>query len=122
MKITNTLARTMLLSIAMLLSQQGTAAAINPEAQPLGYIGPMELSTTDLSDGAKGYRGWFENGAWQGDLIEYNVSSAGTISTSIDLSGPSPVQSAGGGNWSAHVRFAETADTTSHWNTGRKII
>jgi hypothetical protein len=106
----------------MVLSQQGAAAPINPESQPLGYIGPMELSTTDLTSGAKGYRGWFENGGWQGDLIEYDVSDGGGISTSIDLSEPSPQQSDGGSNWSAHVRFADTADTSSHWNTDRQII
>jgi len=122
MKITHTLAKIMLLSVSMVLSQQGAAAPINPEGQPLGYIGPMELSTTDLTNGAKGYRGWFENGAWQGDLIEYDVTDGGGISTSIDLSEPTPQQSTGGGNWSALVNFADTADTTSHWNTDRKII
>jgi len=122
MKITKTLANIMLLSASMVLSQQGAAAPIDPEGQPLGYIGPMELSNTDLSGGgAKGYRGWFENGAWQGDLIEYDVSAGGNLSTSIDLSGPSPAQTTGA-NWSAHVTFAATADGDSHWNTGRKII
>jgi hypothetical protein len=122
MKITNNLAKLMLLSASMVLSQQGAAVPIDPEGQPLGFIGPMELSTTDLSNGAKGYRGWFENGGWQGDLIEYDVTNTGGISTSIDLTGPSPQLGAGGANWSAHVNFAATADTTSHWNTGRKII
>ena len=83
----------------MVLSQQGAAAPVVcpdpvPECQPLGYIGPMELSTTDLTNGAKGYRGWFENGAWQGDLIEYDITDGGGISTSIDLSEPSPKQPA----------------------------
>jgi hypothetical protein len=123
MKITRTLANILLLSGSMLLSQQGAAAPIDPTGQPLGYIGPMELSNTNLADGgAKGYRGWFENGAWQGDLIEYDISSDGALSTSIDLSGASPKQSDGGTNWSAHVRFADTADGSSHWDTGRKII
>jgi len=122
MKITNTVARIVLLSVSMVLSQQGAAAPIDPEGQPLGYIGPMELSNTDLTNGAKGYRGWFENGGWQGDLIEYDVSSGGALSTSIDLSQPSPQQSPGGSNWSAHVRFADTANTTSHWSNGRKIF
>ena len=128
MKITNTVINTMLLSASMILSQQSLAAAVEcvtpntPECQPLGYIGPMELSDNDLSNGAQGYRGWFENGSWQGDLIEYDVSSGGGLSTSIDLSDPSPKQSAGGANWSAHVRFADTAATSSHWNSGRKII
>ena len=121
MKITNNFIKTMLLSTSLLASQLH-AAAINPELQPLGYIGPMELSTTDLTNGAKAYRGWFENGSWQGDLIEYNVSSAGVLTTSIDLTTISPAQTAGGTNWSAYVQFAANAGGVSHWDTGRKII
>ncbi len=122
MKITNTLANLILLSVSLVYSQQSAAAPIDPEGQPLGYIGPMELSNADLTNGAKGYRGWFENGSWQGDLIEYDVTDTGGITTSIDLSDPSPKQSPDGTNWSAHVRFAATAGSSSHWNTGRKII
>ena len=129
MKITKPVIKTILLSVSLIVSQQSLAQAVPdctvPECQPLGHIGPMELSNTDLRNGAKGYRGWFENGSWQGDLIEYDVSSGGGISTSIDLTGASPAQSVGGSNWSAHVRFAETADSSSHWNDGidgRKII
>ena len=122
MKITNTLANVVLLSVSMVTSQQGAAAPIDPEGQPLGYIGPMELSATDLSNGAKGYRGWFENGSWQGDLIQYTITDTGAITTSIDLSGASPAQGGDGSNWSAHVEFAERAATDSHWNSGRKII
>ena len=128
MKITKPVIKTILLSVSLIVSQQSLAqdvTCIVPECQPLGHIGPMELSTTDLSEGAKGYRGWFENGSWQGDLIEYDVTPGGGISTSIDLSNPSPAQSVGGSNWSAHVRFADTADSSSHWNDGidgRKII
>jgi hypothetical protein len=132
MKITSTLAKIMLLSVSMLLSQQGAAAPINPEGQPLGYIGPIELSNTDLTNGAKGYRGWFENAGWQGDLVEYDITSGGGISTSIDFSEPSPKQSDGGSNWSAHVTFQTLAgdgdpddallDPNDYWHTGRKII
>ena len=121
MKITNTFIKTMLLSTSLLASQLN-AAAINPELQPLGYIGPIELSTTDLTNGTKAYRGWFENGSWQGDLIEYSVSSSGVLTTSIDLTTISPSQTAAGTNWSAYVQFAANAAGVSHWDTGRKII
>ena len=121
MKIKNDIIKTMLLSTALCAWQAQAAAPFDPTDQPLGYIGPIELSTTDLSNGAKAYRGWFENGAWQGDLIEYSVSKNGVLSTSIDLTGTQPKQS-GNANWSAHVQFAANAATLSHWDSGRKII
>lgn len=122
MKITNTFIKTMLLSSMMVGGQLHAAPPINPEAQPLGYIGPIELTTSDLSNGARAYRGWFENGSWQGDLIEYDVSSKGLLTTSIDLTTINPQQSVGGTNWSAHVQFKANAGGISHWDTGRKII
>ncbi len=108
---------------ALLINQVYAAAAFTPDFQPLGTIGAMELSTSDISNGAKGYRGWYENGAWQGDLVEYTVSSSGGLSSSIDSTGLSPAQGALATNWSAYVTFSEkeSADA-SYWNTGRKII
>ena len=78
-----------------MLALQVQAAPINPQMQPLGYIGAIELSTTDLTNGAKAYRGWFENGNWQGDLVEYDVSNQGNLTTSIDLSLLKPAQTDG---------------------------
>jgi outer membrane protein assembly factor BamB len=99
MKITNTLFKTTLISTALLLGQANAAAPFDPEAQPLGYIGPLELNGTNLSlGGARAYRGWFENGACQ----------------------PSPQQSGGAENWSAHVQFA--AQAADYWDVDRKII
>ena len=92
-----------LLAASLLPSQVYAAASFTPDFQPLGHIGPIELSNVDLTNGAKAYRGWFENGGWQGDLIEYDVSSTGALSTSIDLTGPSPAAGATATNWSAHV-------------------
>ena len=80
------------------------------------------MSNTDLTNGAKAYRGWFENGGWQGDLIEYDVSSAGQLTTSIDLTAVSPAQGTVATNWSAHVQFATNGATAGYWNTGREII
>lgn len=107
--------------IATLLSTGAAyaAAPFTPANQPLGYIGPVELSDNDLKEGANAYRGWFENGSWQGDLIEYTVTSTGSMSTSIDLTGLQPKQG-GSENWSAHVVFA--SQDASYWNDERKII
>ena len=111
-----------LLATSLLLSQVYAASSFTPDLQPLGHIGPIELSNVDLTNGAKAYRGWFENGGWQGDLIEYDVSSAGALTTSIDLTGASPVAGATATNWSAHVQFATNELTPGYWDTGRKII
>ena len=82
-----TLLKTKLLLTSLLISQVYAAAVFSPADQPLGYIGPIELSNSDISNGAKAYRGWYENGAWQGDLIEYDVSTTGSLTTSIDMNG-----------------------------------
>jgi len=111
-----------LLAASLLVSQVYAAAVFSPADQPLGYIGPIELSITDISGGAKAYRGWFENGGWQGDLIEYDVSSTGALTTSIDLTGLSPAAGITTTNWSAHVQFAANGLTPGYWDTGRKII
>ncbi|MCZ6486728.1 MAG: hypothetical protein O6703_00940, partial [Gammaproteobacteria bacterium] len=89
-----------LLAASLLPSQVYAAPSFTPDFQPLGHIGPIELSNADLSLGAKAYRGWFENGGWQGDLIEYDVSSTGALTTSIDLTGLSPAAGITTTNWS----------------------
>ncbi len=121
MKIQFTFLRMTVLSTALLISQAYAAAVFTPASQPLGYIGPIELSTTDLTNGATAYRGWFENGGWQGDLIEYSVTNTGAMSTSIDLTGAIPATGSTTTNWSAHVQFAAN-QTASYWDTGRKIL
>ena len=84
MRVNLSLIRTALFGASLIAGQAMAADPFDPSNQPLGYIGPVELSTTDLSNGAFAYRGWFENGAWQGDLIEYTVTETGGMSTSID--------------------------------------
>jgi Tfp pilus tip-associated adhesin PilY1 len=94
----------------------------SPEEQPLGYMGPLELTTTDLTHGAKAYRTWFENGAWQGDLVEHDVTATGGISTSVDLSEISPSNPLGT-QWSANVQFgAAITAKPDYWTSTRKII
>ena len=122
MKNSINLLKAMLFVTSLLPGQVYAAALFSPADQPLGYIGPIELSITDVSNGAKAYRGWFENGGWQGDLIEYDVSGTGGLTTSIDLTGLSPAQGTTATNWSAHVQFAANELTAGYWNSGRKII
>jgi len=122
MKLKLAMLKLTLLAASLLLSQVYAAPSFTPDFQPLGHIGPVELSNSDLSLGAKAYRGWFENAAWQGDLIEYDVSSTGALTTSIDLTGPSPAAGLTATNWSAHVQFAANELTPNYWDTGRKII
>jgi len=130
MKYSISLLKIALLATSLLVSQLFAAAAFTPTdpdtglwtgEQPLGYVGPIELSNSNLAGGVKGYRGWFENGAWQGDLIEYDVSAGGALSTSIDLLGVSPEQT-DGTNWSAYLQFDTNDDVATYWDTGRKII
>jgi hypothetical protein len=109
MKITK-FASTMLLSTSLIVGQLQAAPAIDPERQPLGTIGPIELSNNDLSvGGVTAYRGWFENGSWQGDVIQYDVSINGQLTTTIDTSGYTPTQGAakadGTFNWSAFLKM-----------------
>ena len=91
-----------------------------PIAQPLGSIAPIVLSDTNLgNNNSKAYRPWFENGSWQGDLVEYTVTADGVLSTSVDFTSPSPTNN--GANWSALVQFA-AKDASTYWNLNRKII
>ena len=113
--------RMTLLSASLLIGQAYAATSFSPEGQPLGHIGPIELSTVDLTNGARAYRGWFENGGWQGDIIEYSVTNTGAMSTSVDLSGATPAAGGTSTNWSAHVQFAAN-ETATYWDGGRNII
>ena len=111
-----------LITLSLTTGTTYAAAPFSPDNQPLGYIGAVELDTTTLEQGAHAYRGWYENGAWQGDLIEYTVTHTGSMSTSIDLTGLQPKQSESGNgeNWSAHVGFASQGDL--YWHEDRKIL
>ncbi|MCZ6831029.1 MAG: PilC/PilY family type IV pilus protein [Gammaproteobacteria bacterium] len=120
--------RTLLAPLCLSLlcaAELAAAPAFDPGLQPLGSIAPISLSNSDLSGGdVRAYRTWFENGGWQGDLVEYTVSDLGALSTSVDLSGVSPAnEGAPPSNWSAHVRFALAEIVNgSYWDTGREIV
>ncbi len=108
----------------------GTASINEPQVT----IAPIELSNSDLSDGdVKAYRPWFENGAWQGDLIELDIDTNGVVSSTIDLTTSPPTSSpdsnTGEENWSARIQFEEaTRDDDivgpedQYWNDERRII
>ena len=101
------------------------APRFDASQQPLGSVAPLTLSNTDLADGnVNAYRTWFENGSWQGDLVEYEVSTTGVLSTGVDLSGFTPEDSGDlPDTWSASVRFGVAEDANaSYWDTGREII
>ncbi|KGJ88145.1 pilus assembly protein [Thalassotalea sp. ND16A] len=110
-----------LLASLLICNLVSAAAPFTANEQPVGYLQPMALSTTNLENGAYGYRPWFENGAWQGDLVQYTISHGGASTTSVDLSTTTPTNS--GSNWSARLEFSalEAADS-SYWTNSRKII
>ncbi len=107
------------------------ASTFTANSQPVGYLGGIALSTDFLmQDATKNptgggfmYRPWFENGAYQGDLIEYTLSASGDASTTIDLSTIPPTNTGTQENWSARLQFdaMEAADPT-WWSVSRKII
>ncbi len=122
MTFSTTAARAGLATLAMAVSLQGFSAErlFAPIEQPLGSIAPTVLSNSDLRGNAtRGYRPWFENGSWQGDLVEYTVTDTGALSTSVRFGSPSPTNS--GSNWSALLSFA-AQDASTYWDAGRKII
>ncbi len=103
----------LLASLTLLLFNTSVhaAAVFDPSTQSPRTLGPFVFKNTNLQQGAtKAYRPWFENKAWTGDLIEYDIATNGSFSLPA-------------ANWSAGAIFAtkETADP-SYWDSGRKII
>src|SRR5690606_1603847 len=93
---------------------------IDPQTQPALTLAPYVARGDDLSLGeTQAYRPWFENGAWQGDIIEYNIDTYGTRTTDV-LVGNNPASS-GTENWSARARFDATENGDSDWWENREI-
>jgi len=99
-------------------------ATVHPLTQPAWGIGAYTLKQPNLRLGpTQAYRSWFENGAWQGDIIEYDVDTNGKHSTDVAI-GAHPA-SDGNSNWSARFEFAQQQATVAdYWKSasGRKII
>ena len=126
---TSTIAKRSCLAVAITaVSFQLTAATRleNPEtSQPLGTLAPLVLSDTNLQNpNVKGYRPWFENGSWQGDLGEYSVGADGSLTSSVDYSGVTPKNpGVDPANWSALVQFKANEEAAAdYWKEGREII
>ena len=104
----------------------------NTSGQPTTTLATFAFSKTDLSSsGVYAYRPWFENGAWQGDLIRYYVCGlddeptcqVGTLKTDAQVGSNPPT--ATGSDWMARATFyaKEAADAT-YWQekTGGRHI
>ena len=110
-------------------------AFLNPENQPTIMIGKYALKSNDLILGdTRAYRSWYENGAWQGDVIEYEILSDGGVRRTDVAVGANPATAGNAGMcdrtpgcWSARATFvAAGADVPSdipgsYWHN-RNII
>ena len=105
------------------------AAVFVPSTTPTVTIGQYALKNNDLLEGkTQAYRPWYENGAWQGDVIEYDILADGTRVTDANV-GANPATAGttgkcnftghlGTGCWSARATFISNgADdpTGSYW-------
>ena len=94
-----------------------------PSTTPTVTLGKYALKSRDLSEKAtKAYRPWFENGSWQGDIIEYNIGQDGSRTTDADVGSNPPT--ATGTNWMARATFRANGadDPTGNYWENREII
>ncbi|WP_018234359.1 pilus assembly protein [Thioalkalivibrio thiocyanodenitrificans] len=97
------------------------AAVHDPESQPVRTIAPYVLESDNLELGdTHAYRVWFENGGWQGDLIQYRISAEGERSTDVPI-GSNPPEN-GVSNWSARARLWESEQASALFWQERNIV
>lgn len=91
------------------------AMTFAPSTQPVTTMAPYAFDAGNLLRGdTRAFRPWFENGAWQGDVIEYDVDEFGVRSTDADVGSNPPT--ATGNNWMARATFADKeANVRDYW-------
>ena len=107
-------------------------AVFMPSSQPPVLLGKYALKSLDLTQGdTKAYRSWFENGAWQGDIIEYDILQNGTRTTNAPVGSNDPTVLLAAANdptknWMARAEFLKKeTNVTDYWKEisgGRHII
>ena len=78
--------------IALLGTLVYAAMTFMPATQPVTTIAPYAFDEGNLLSGdTRAFRPWFENGAWQGDIIEYDVDASGVRNTDAEVGSNPPV-------------------------------
>jgi len=121
--------------LAVLTVSLYAAMQFAPSTQPATILGKYALKNTSLEGGTIAYRPFYENGAWQGDIIQYEIDANGNRLTDASVGSNSPVVagSSGGcgktapdGCWMARATFeSKVAGITDYWKEitgGRNIF
>lgn len=119
-------AKTTLLVTVLAAAGLYAAVTFNPATQPAMTVSPYTLQTTNLAEvgveGTRAYRTWYENGAWQGDLIEYSIASSGARSTDVSVGYSPPAYPADGQvNWSTRSVFAAAEGQLADGGTSNPV-
>ena len=124
-----------IITMTMVISGLLYAVAVfNPASTPTVTLGEYALKSRDLFDGdTKAYRSWFENGAFQGDIIEYDILRDGTRTLNHTLVGSNDdaaliaLANDSTKNWLARATFLKKEqDITDYWKEettgGRRLF
>jgi len=94
------------------------AAVFVPPTTPTLMVGQYALKNNDLLLGkTPAYRPWYENGAWQGDIIEYQILEDGTRQTDAAV-GANPATA----GTSGMCRFSDTDTSPGCWTARATFI